>query len=306
MPSLDIIIPAFNAARHLDKTLGAIAHQAGSSGMSVSTIVVNNASTDNTAALIDRWAEKGVRRVDYLDEQNRSATRNAGVAASTADYVLLLDADCRLAHRDCLNVASEAIAQNIDAGFGYTTGISTGFWQRYHHSLEAQRLAAGWRGFTTACCLVNRELFNAIGGFSLEYRHYGFEDRDFICRLQARVGSDALVSLPNLRAVHDDDLTMPIVSEKMYVAGRYSGEVFKQHFPDEYRATGYAKVDVDTAPGYMALALRALQPFKALIIAATDRMTRWPRLPLAIGRPLVNLSSALSYFAGTRDRSKNQ
>jgi glycosyltransferase involved in cell wall biosynthesis len=306
MPSLDIIIPAFNAAHCLDGTLRAIAHQTVSSGMSVSTIVVNNASTDDTAVLIDRWAEKGVRRVDFKDTQSRSATRNAGVAASTADYVLLLDADCRLAHRDCLSAASEAIAQDIEAGFGYTTGISTGFWQRYHRSLEAERLSAGWRGFTTACCLVKRELFNAVGGFSLEYRHYGFEDRDFICRLKAHAGSEALVSLPSLRAVHDDDLTVPIVCEKMYVAGCYSGEVFKRHFPDEYLATGYARVDVDTAPRYMAVVLRALQPFKSLITATTDRMTRWRYLPLAIGRPLVKLSSALSYFAGTRDRDNDQ
>jgi glycosyltransferase involved in cell wall biosynthesis len=298
MPSLDIIIPAFNAAHCLDRTLRAFANQSTLPNLSCGAIVVNNGSTDDTADVTDQWCDRNVRRVDFSELKSRSAALNAGVAASEADYMLLLDADCRLAHRDCLSVASEAIAQNIEAGFGYTTGVSTGFWQRYHHSLEAERLSAGWRGFTTACCLVKRELFNAIGGFSLEYRHYGFEDRDFICRLQARVGSDALVSLPNLRAVHDDDLTMPIVSEKMYVAGRYSGDV--------YLATGYARVDVDTAPRYMALVLRALQPFKALIIAATDRMTRWQNLPLAIGRPFVRLSSALSYFAGTRDRSKNQ
>jgi glycosyltransferase involved in cell wall biosynthesis len=305
MPSLDIIIPALNAAHCLDGTLRAIAEQKIPAGLSLGTVVVNNASTDDTAVLIDRWSERSVRRLDYFAEQSRSATRNAGVSASTADYVLLLDADCRLAHRDCLSVASEAIARNVDAAFGYTTGMSTGFWQRYHRSLEAERLLADWRGFTTACCLVKRELFNAAGGFSTEYRHYGFEDRDFICQLNARVGSDALISLPNLRAVHDDDLTVPIVCEKMYVAGRYSGEIFKRHFADEYLATGYARVDVDTAPRYIALVLRGLQPFKAPIIAATDRMTRWRHLPLAIGRPFLRLASALSYFAGTRDRSKD-
>ena len=305
MPSLDIIIPAFNAANCLDGTLRAIADQSVPPNLSFGTIVVNNGSTDDTAAVIDHWSGKSVRRVDYHEARSRSGALNAGVSASTADYVLLLDADCRLAHRDCLSVASEEIARNVDAAFGYTTGMSTGFWQRYHHSLEAERLSADWRGFTTACCLVKREVFNAAGGFSTEYRHYGFEDRDFICRLNARLGSDALVSLPNLRAVHDDDLTAPKVCEKMYAAGRYSGEIFKRHFPEEYLATGYAKADVDTAPRYVALVLHGLQPFKAPIIAATDRMTRWRHLPLAIGRPFVRLASALSYFAGTRDRSKD-
>ena len=92
-----------------------------------------------------------MRRIDYLEEQCRSAALNAGVAASKADYVLLLDADCRLADRDCLNVVAEAVAKNIDAGFGYTTGSSVNFWERYHRSLEVERISAGWQGFTTAC-----------------------------------------------------------------------------------------------------------------------------------------------------------
>jgi glycosyltransferase involved in cell wall biosynthesis len=306
MPSLDIIIPAFNAAHCLEKTLAAIADQEVSPGLSTGTIVVNNASTDKTADAIDRWAGNGVRRIDYMQEKSRSAARNAGVAASKADYVLLLDADCRLADHDCLNVVGEAVANNVDAGFGYTTGSSVNFWERYHRSLEAGRGSAGWRGLTTACCMVRREFFNSIGGFSTEYRHYGFEDRDFICRLKARAGTEALKPLPGLRAVHDDELTMRAVCEKMYVAGRYSAEVFRRNFPDEYRATGYAKVDADTAPRHMVAILKVLEPLEPLVHWIADRLSRWQHTPLAIGRPFVKLSSALSYFAGTMDRSKDR
>ena len=253
MPSLDIIIPTYNAEHCLGGTLAAILEQTIPEGLDPGVIVVNNRSTDGTGELIDRWANKGVRRIDYFDEQSRSSARNAGVTASNADYVLLLDADCRLVGSDCLNLLSEMMAQEIEAGFGYTTGASNNFWERYHRSLEAERMSAGWQGFTTACCLIKRDLFNAIGGFSTEYQHYGFEDRDFICRLRSHAGTEALVSMPELRANHDDEITVRNVCEKMYVSGRYSSAIFKRNFPEEYLSTGYARIDAETAPKSMLI-----------------------------------------------------
>ena len=218
---------------------------------------------------------------------HRSSTRNAGVAASDADYVLLLDADCQLLGTDSLRLVYEIMAQNIDAGFGYTTGSSNNFWERYHRSLEAERLSAGWQSFTTACCLIKREMFNAVGGFSTEYQHYGFEDRDFICRLRSHAGVEALKSMPELRANHDDVITVRDVCEKMYVSGRYSSSIFKRNFPDEYLVMGYSHVDAETASKRMLMLLKLLRPFKPVAIRITDLLSRGMNTPLAIGRPFV-------------------
>lgn len=306
MPSLDIIIPAYNAEQCLRGTLGAILEQTIPEGLNLGVIVVNNRSSDGTGELIDRWANKGVRRVDYFAAQNRSSTLNAGVAASNADYILLLDADCQLLGTDSLRLIYETMAQNIDAGFGYTTGSSNNFWERYHRSLEAERLSAGWQSFTTACCLIKREMFNTVGGFSAEYQHYGFEDRDFICRLRSHAGVEALKSMPELRANHDDVITLRDVCEKMYVSGRYSGEIFKRNFPEEYLTMGYSRVDVETAPKSIQMLLKLLRPFKSVAIRITDFLTQHENTPLVIGRPFVRLCSALSYFEGTVDRGRNK
>jgi glycosyltransferase involved in cell wall biosynthesis len=272
--------------------------------LTLGVIVVNNRSTDNTTELIERWGDRGVRRVDHLNTQGRGATINAGAAASAADYILILDADCRLAGKDCLNLLTRPMTEGIDAGFGYATGSSDDFWGRYKRQLETDRLADDWQGWTTACCLVKREVFSAVGGFSTDYEHYGFEDRDFVCRLRSFKPAAELRSLPDLRAAHDDDTAARDVFEKMYQSGRYSSGVFKQNFPNEYLETVYARVDVDTAPGHMVWTLHLLQPLRPTFIRFASYLTKRRSTPLAIGRPFIKLCSALSYFRGTVDRNR--
>jgi hypothetical protein len=144
-----------------------------------------------------------------------------------------------------------------------------------------------------------------IGGFSTEYKHYGFEDRDFICRLRSHAGSEALIPLPKLRANHDDEITIRDVCEKMYVSGRYSSEIFKRNFPEEYLSTGYARIDKETAPKSMLMLLKLLRPFKSVAIRIADFLSQRQNTPLVIGRPFVKLCSALNYFEGTQDRSSS-
>ncbi len=305
MASLDIIIPAFNAAHCLGQTLDAIFRQAVPAWLSLGVIVVNNRSTDGTAELIDRRSGEGVRRVDYFDEQSRSFARNAGVAASRADYLLMLDADCQLAGQECLQTVAEAMKSDIDAGFGYATGLSDDFWSRYFRQLESERVRAGWQGWTSQIFLIKREFIESVGGFPTDYTHYGFEDRDFICRLRHVRKSRKLESLTELRVVHDDKTSSGEVFEKMYDSGRYSSGIFKRSFPDEYHELAYAKVDIDDASTFMSLALRLLMPLQPIL----GRMAAYlsvHRTPLAIGRPLIRLCSALSYFKGTIDRTSDR
>lgn len=302
MPSLDIIIPAYNAGHSLDDTLEAVMRQSVPDTLRLGVIVVNNGSTDATADRIDAWSARGVRRVDHTAIRSRAAARNAGVAASRADYLLLLDADCRLVGNQCLGVIAAAIDAHVAAGFGYATGETNSFWGRYHHALEQDRGKADWLGWTTQCCLVKHEVFDTVGGFCENYRHYGFEDRDFFCMLRSSNEIGELRALPDVRVLHDPDTTIATVCEKMYTSGRHSSGIFRKNFPLEYAEMPYAKVDVATAPRHLALILRLLQPFQPVFIRITDSLTRRRRTSLAIGRLLVRMCSALSYFAGTRER----
>lgn len=305
MPSLDILIPAFNAEHCLERTLEAVLTQTVPTGVELGIIVVNNGSTDATPDLIEKWADKGVRRVDYGAEQGRAPAINAGAAASTAEYLFILDADCRLHGTQCIELIAAEMARNIGAAFGFVTGTAGDFWGRYQRRLETDRLAAGWQGWTTPCCVIRKDLFSAVGGIPGDYQHYGFEDRDFICRLRSFDGAGELKALPELRAIHDDDTSAIEVFEKMYESGRYSSGIFKRNHAEAYRATSYAIVDVDTASTFMRLTLHLLSPFRPLLARSTNWLTQRDRAPLFLGRPAVKLCSALSYFRGTVHRNRN-
>jgi hypothetical protein len=149
-------------------------------------------------------------------------------------------------------------------------------------------------------------LFATVGGFPTDYEHYGFEDRDLICRLRSFDGAGELKSLPELRAIHDDDTNAQDVFEKMYESGRYSSGIFKRNHPDAYLATTYAAVDADTASTAMTMALYLLHPLRSILARATTWLTQRSSTPMFVGRPAVKLCSALSYFRGTVDRNRNQ
>ena len=83
-----MIIPAYNAASILGKTLDAFISQDGAEQMEI--IVVDDGSTDNTAEVARKYP------VQFLHKPNGgpASARNMGVMAATGDIVLFIDCDC--------------------------------------------------------------------------------------------------------------------------------------------------------------------------------------------------------------------
>jgi len=87
-PTVDVIIPAHNAAKFLAEAIeSALAQQ----GPSLRVIVVDDGSTDDTAAIARSYGDA----VLVVSQINRglAAARNRGIAESTAPYLAFLDAD---------------------------------------------------------------------------------------------------------------------------------------------------------------------------------------------------------------------
>ncbi|WP_369022616.1 glycosyltransferase family 2 protein [Micrococcus luteus] len=93
-PEISVIIPAFNAEGVLGLQLEALAAQEGAPGFEV--VVVDNNSTDGTAALVERTADQvsyPLRVVSAEAHQGPGYARNVGVAAARADRLMFADAD---------------------------------------------------------------------------------------------------------------------------------------------------------------------------------------------------------------------
>lgn len=92
---LSIIIPAFNEARLIERSLQSVAASIAAnqkSGFTSEIIVVDNNSTDNTAEL----ARQAGALVVFEPINQIGRARNAGAAQATGDWLLFLDADSLL------------------------------------------------------------------------------------------------------------------------------------------------------------------------------------------------------------------
>jgi glycosyltransferase involved in cell wall biosynthesis len=97
MPKISVIVPTYNRSKTLLRTLEALAGQTLRDD-EWEVIVVDDGSTDGTAALVVQWLDRcGSRNFRLLStEVNRgkSAACNLGISTTASPYVLFLDDDC--------------------------------------------------------------------------------------------------------------------------------------------------------------------------------------------------------------------
>jgi glycosyltransferase involved in cell wall biosynthesis len=170
--SVSLVIATFNHARFLGEALDSAAAQ---TLKSVEIVVVDDGSTDDTPAVLARYAG----RVRVIRQPNRglAAARNTGLAASRGTYVSFLDADdvltpTKLAEQVALLERAPTV------GWAYcdvliettATGVETRASERFGYDA---RMLEGWlfpeliRGnFIPAIApLVRRTVLDAAGGF---------------------------------------------------------------------------------------------------------------------------------------------
>lgn len=84
-------MPAHNAEKYLDECVQSITAQTYSN---FELILVDDASTDKTGAIINRHAAADARiKALHVNFHETGLTRNAGIDASTGEYICFLDAD---------------------------------------------------------------------------------------------------------------------------------------------------------------------------------------------------------------------
>ena len=90
-PDVSVVVPTFNRAHLLTESLDSLLAQ---EGVSLEVVVVDDGSTDDTAALVRGWSDPRLRYVPR-PHAGIAAARNVGIAAATAPYVAFHDSDDR-------------------------------------------------------------------------------------------------------------------------------------------------------------------------------------------------------------------
>lgn len=100
---MSIIIPTYNNAKILSRTLKSLRTLPISCGFEWELVVVNNNSTDNTDEVVRSYVECLPIKLIFEGRQGTSVAKNTGINSSTGKLIVFTDDDVRPA-RDWLNV----------------------------------------------------------------------------------------------------------------------------------------------------------------------------------------------------------
>ena len=158
---LSFVVPAYNEELELPSTLLAIHAAAAATAETYEIIVVNDASTDATAAV----AVSGGARVVTIDRRQIAAARNAGAREAQGDVLFFVDADTRIAPSHVTGALRALAAGCAGGGAHVTTDGQIPLWGRvFVHVFSAFYFTAANLG-AGAFLFTTRGNFQAAGGF---------------------------------------------------------------------------------------------------------------------------------------------
>jgi glycosyltransferase involved in cell wall biosynthesis len=206
---ISFIVPAHNEEFELSSTLAAIRAAACGAGQPIEIIVVDDASTDMTPEIAERFGA----RLLSIHRRQIAAARNAGARVAQGEHLFFVDADTRINRTHI----TEAITA-LEAGYagGSARVLMDGFvplWGRvFLHAFSALyfglNLGAGAFLFTT------RRNFEAIGGF--DEQHFAGEEVYFSLALR-KLGRFKVLRAPILTSGR---------KLRMYSARQVFGDLF--------------------------------------------------------------------------------
>ena len=113
-PLVSVIIPTYNRAHTLGRSIGSVLRQ---TYRNFELVVVDDGSTDETKAFVE---ELGDPRIKYFYKPNAGATaaRNYGVARASGTWVMYLDSDDELLP-ECIDTMLEWAGRHPEAVFAF-------------------------------------------------------------------------------------------------------------------------------------------------------------------------------------------
>lgn len=300
MTSATLVIPTRGGAARLPVLFDALATQTHAKW---DAIVVIDGDIDDTAAVVEKYANLPVRAIVLPENRGRVTALNTGFDAATGDVLIRCDDDFEpspghvAAHvraherRECGVVG---LPLNIAPENAYMRAYGRDADERGRANAYATTPEERWRlwGGNTS---VTREVFRRVGGFDTRYRGYGWEDLDFGYRLH-ELGIPIELA-PDAEVRHH---MASVSTVERAIRAFHSGRA--RHRFDEIHGGG------SSGP-----TLQADSPWNTLVLASaralTDHRTRasarvvdrlLPALPTPVARKLVALTVEAAGVAGYR------
>ncbi len=158
-PLVSIIIPTYNSASTLDRTLESIARQ---TYRNIEVIIVDKGSSDDTVSIAERWGA----RVLVVRAGERSEQKNAGARAARGEILYFVDSDFVLEPTVVEEAVRKIVVDGYDAVLIHNTSDpSVSFWARVR---KFERDFYKGDSINVAARFMRREVFFSVGGFDEE------------------------------------------------------------------------------------------------------------------------------------------
>jgi len=182
--SVSVVVPAYNGAKFIAETLNSIL---GQTLRPAEVIVVNDGSTDNTAAIVEEFGNS----VTLVNTQNfgECAARNTGVSLAKGNWIALCDGDdlwlptklekqLRLANEDpsihCVLTDYVEIADGVVANRSHLSYAPENFWtpEQHRYGFIVREPITGklttFQPGISSTSVVTREFYLTVGGFDVD------------------------------------------------------------------------------------------------------------------------------------------
>lgn len=203
---VSVIIPTYNRAPTLPRAINSVLHQ---DYRNLELIIVDDASTDDTEALVENIKDHRIRYVRHDRNQGACAARNTGIAAAKGELIAFQDSDDEWLEGKLSKQVAALDREKSEYVLVYCTKIIYGMDGNYKRGVRRSICVPGpetamlsgdlrqslWHEniISTQTILVRTESAHKVGGFDTRLKNS--QDWDFVLRI-SEVGSFAFVDEP--------------------------------------------------------------------------------------------------------------
>ena len=152
MPTVSVIIPAYNAARTILRCVNSVLEQ---SFKDVECIVIDDGSSDNTAEILGGIGDERLRYI-YKENGGVSSSRNRGLDEAKGEYICFMDADDYQSDQALSQLVSAMRMHDVDL-------VVAGFYRVVDDKLAAKSY------FKKECVMSRKEYASKMSKKPAEY-----------------------------------------------------------------------------------------------------------------------------------------